>query len=91
MTDKQVGIFMHQYADKLQMKLSESNQQLLEHLDDTHFVELMIAGKKQKKCRHLFPVNNVITQMRRDANELLGKNKDNDKDTTPEKPDADEA
>jgi len=76
MTDKQLGTFLHQYADKLQMKLSESNGQLLEHLDNTHFIDIKIGNKMVPKCRHLFPVNNVITQMRRDANELIGKNED---------------
>jgi len=74
MTDKQIGIFLHQYCDKLQMKLSESNAQLREHLDDTHFRDIKIGNNMVPKCRHLFPVNNVITQMRRDANELIGKN-----------------
>ena len=76
MTDKQLGIFIHQYADKLQMKLSESNAQLLEHLPKEHFKDIKIGNRVLAKCKHLFPVNTVITQMRRDANDLIGKMKE---------------
>ena len=86
MTDRQLGTLIHQYCDKLQMKLSESNAQLLEHLDDSHFKDIKIHERTLKKCKHLFPVNQVITQMRRDANKLIGEEIINDSDveeTTP--------
>lgn len=78
MTDKQLGTFLHGYADKLQMKLAESNQQLMPHLGQEHFKEITIGNRTMQKCKYLFPVNSVITQMRRDANSLIGIQADDD-------------